>query len=280
MVIDVRPTTAARGARRGACRTASSVRSRTSRCSWRTAPSSPGSSTESVQGDAWRVHVELSRDRGRTWQKVAVDNGGFNAIQPTILQPRRRPAAAALPQQGDARADEPGRRTAAAPGAALATSGLFAVNSGSDAVTLQDGRHLLVYNYRDSAGRGAGQLPPRDAGRHRRRAERRAGALAAGGVGRHGRRRLDAGRHARRRAQPPRLRLPGDHPDPRRQGPRQLYVQSREDQARGARSRPRSDRAASSRRRGDAEVGGDGRGRSSGKRGSEPALAASAHTLL
>jgi predicted neuraminidase len=31
----------------------------------------------------------------------------------------------------------------------LAESGLYAVNSGSDAVTLKDGRHLLVYNYRD-----------------------------------------------------------------------------------------------------------------------------------
>ena len=45
-----------------------------------------GSSTEAVSSDAWRVHVERSTDLGKTWERVPVGDGGFNAIQPGILQ--------------------------------------------------------------------------------------------------------------------------------------------------------------------------------------------------
>ena len=46
----------------------------------------------------------------------------------------------------------------------LAKSGLFAVNSGSDAVTLKDGRHVLVYNYRDRPGGGPDGYQPGGSG--------------------------------------------------------------------------------------------------------------------
>jgi predicted neuraminidase len=110
-----------------------------------------GSSTEAVHGDAWRVHVELSQDDGLTWTKVAVADGGFNAIQPGILQHadgrlqllcRSREGHVATTWSSD------GGRT----WGPLAPSDLFGVNSGLDALTLRDGRHLLVYNYRDRPG--------------------------------------------------------------------------------------------------------------------------------
>ena len=110
-----------------------------------------GSSTEAVKGDAWRVHVELSRDRGRTWQKVAVENSGFNAIQPGMLKHadgRLQLLCRSKEMHVPTTWSSDGGRT----WSPLAASTLFSINSGSDAVTLQDGRHVLVYNYRDRIG--------------------------------------------------------------------------------------------------------------------------------
>jgi predicted neuraminidase len=110
-----------------------------------------GSSTEAVKGDAWRVHVELSRDGGRTWQKVAIDNAGFNAIQPGILQHadgRLQLLCRSKEMHVPTSWSSDGGRT----WTPLTASSLFSVNSGSDAVTLKDGRHLIVYNYRDRIG--------------------------------------------------------------------------------------------------------------------------------
>ena len=110
-----------------------------------------GSSTEAVQGDAWRVHVERSRDGGQSWEKVAIADGGFNAIQPGILQHADgRLQLLCRSKEGHVPTtwSSDGGRT----WGPLAQSDLFGVNSGLDAVTLRDGRHLLVYNYRDRPG--------------------------------------------------------------------------------------------------------------------------------
>jgi predicted neuraminidase len=110
-----------------------------------------GSSTEAVKGDAWRVHVELSRDQGRTWERVAVDNDGFNAIQPGILthaDGRLQLLCRSKEMHVPTSWSSDGGRT----WTRLEKSSLFSVNSGSDAVTLQDGRHVLVYTYRDRPG--------------------------------------------------------------------------------------------------------------------------------
>jgi predicted neuraminidase len=108
-----------------------------------------GSSTEAVVGDAWRVHVELSRDGGNTWQRVApAGDGGFNAIQPAILQHadgRLQLLCRSKEMHVPTSWSSDGGKT----WSALKESGLYAVNSGGDALTLKDGRHALVYNYRD-----------------------------------------------------------------------------------------------------------------------------------
>jgi predicted neuraminidase len=96
----------------------------------------------------WRVHFELSRDAGQTWQVVGpVDEGaGFQAIQPTILLLnhgliealcRTKQGVIAMTWSPD------GGRT----WTPLAATELPNPNSGIDAVTLTDGRLLLVYNH-------------------------------------------------------------------------------------------------------------------------------------
>jgi predicted neuraminidase len=109
-----------------------------------------GSSTEAVDTDAWRVHVERSPDQGRTWERVAIANGEFNAIEPGILHADGRLQLLCRSKEMHVPTtwSSDGGRT----WSPLAKSGLYAVNSGGDALTLKDGRHLLVYNYRDRPG--------------------------------------------------------------------------------------------------------------------------------
>ena len=110
-----------------------------------------GSSTEAADSDAWRVHVERTRDLGLTWERIGLADGGFNAIQPGILQHadgRLQLLCRSKEMHVPTSWSSDGGRT----WTPLAASGLYAVNSGSDALTLQDGRHVLVYNYRDQPG--------------------------------------------------------------------------------------------------------------------------------
>lgn len=111
-----------------------------------------GSSTEAADSDEWRVHLEITRDLGRTWERVGpIADGGFNAIQPDILQHadgRLQLLCRSREMHVPTSWSSDGGRS----WSPLVKSGLYAVNSGSDAVTLKDGRHVLVYNYRDRPG--------------------------------------------------------------------------------------------------------------------------------
>lgn len=105
-----------------------------------------GSSTED-QG--WRVHMETTTDLGKTWTRTEAlcDGKTSHAIQPTILlhsgdklqmlcRPKNtRKIMESWSQDGGKTWSEFGDT-------ALPNSG-----SGLDAVTLKDGRHLLVYNH-------------------------------------------------------------------------------------------------------------------------------------
>ncbi|MCD6394821.1 MAG: exo-alpha-sialidase [Planctomycetes bacterium] len=104
-----------------------------------------GSSTEHK---GWRVHFELTKDTGKTWEVIGPINDGkeFGAIQPSILTYlggrmqvlcRSRQNVIAQSSSND------GGRTW---GKMTATK-LPNPNAGIDAVTLKDGRGLLVYNH-------------------------------------------------------------------------------------------------------------------------------------
>ncbi len=116
------------------------------------------SSTESAY-DGWRVHFELTRDRGETWEKIGpVGKGaGFDAIQPSILfHSDGRLEALCRTRQGTV------AMTWSADGgrswSGLAATELPNPNSGTDALTLKDGRQLVVYNHSghrpDEPGKG------------------------------------------------------------------------------------------------------------------------------
>ena len=107
---------------------------------------SPSSTEDSPTG--WRAHVERSEDAGRTWMFIGpIDKGplSLEAIQGSILfhpggllqmAGRTRSGVVASTWSPD------GGRT----WSPLEALGLPNPNAGTDAVTLQDGRHLIVYN--------------------------------------------------------------------------------------------------------------------------------------
>jgi predicted neuraminidase len=104
-----------------------------------------GSSTEN---DGWRVHFELSRDLGKTWEVVGPINDAseFDAIQPSILtypdgrmqilcRTRQNVVAQSWSEDGGKSWER------------MTATHLPNPSAGTDAVTLKDGRQLLVYNH-------------------------------------------------------------------------------------------------------------------------------------
>ena len=99
-------------------------------------------------GDRWQVYMERTPDLGKTWSKTKMLNDGIeiDAIQPSILfHTKTRLQALGRSRQGkiwQMWSDDMGKSW----GPMVLTS-LPNPNAGTDAVTLSDGRHLLVYNH-------------------------------------------------------------------------------------------------------------------------------------
>lgn len=111
-----------------------------------------GSSTESeAEPSRWRVHFERSADGGKTWTATPpVDDGGaVDAIQPSLLfrgpvgGPRLLAVGRTRQDRVFATTSDDGGRTWSA---LSLIDDLPNPNAGIDAVTLADGRQLLVYN--------------------------------------------------------------------------------------------------------------------------------------
>jgi predicted neuraminidase len=110
----------------------------------------PSSSELPGTNQAWRVHFERTSDLGLSWAKVspAPKTGGqqLNAIQPSILihSPQRLQAIGRTRNERvfETWSDDGGRTWTP-----LTLTALPNPNSGTDAVTLRDGRHLIVYNH-------------------------------------------------------------------------------------------------------------------------------------
>jgi predicted neuraminidase len=109
----------------------------------------------SLQGDPGkRIHVELSADNGRTWTKVGPisdpANTKYRIIQPTLLvhsQQRLQILARTNEKHEDARMAQTWSEDGGLTWSAVSDGTLPNNNSAIDAVTLDDGRHLLVYNH-------------------------------------------------------------------------------------------------------------------------------------
>jgi len=96
----------------------------------------------------WRVHFELSRDMGKTWEFIGPINDGieFDAIQPSVLfhsggslQILCRTKQGVISQSWS---ENQGRSWSPMEATMLPNP-----NSGTDAVTLKDGRQILIYNH-------------------------------------------------------------------------------------------------------------------------------------
>jgi predicted neuraminidase len=104
-------------------------------------------SPSSTEHDGWRVHFERSTDGGKSWQFIGPVNDGkqIGAIQPSILfHPGGRLQAIGRTQQKrifEIWSDDGGKSWEE-----MSLTALPNPNSGIDAVTLRDGRQLLVYN--------------------------------------------------------------------------------------------------------------------------------------
>ena len=98
--------------------------------------------------DGWLVHFEVSRDQGKTWEKIGpVKKGpGFDAIQPSILF-HKDGALQALCRTKQGVVAQTWSKDGGKTWSALTATELPNPNSGTDAVTLADGRQLIVYNH-------------------------------------------------------------------------------------------------------------------------------------
>ena len=110
----------------------------------------------------WSVYFERSSDRGVTWQKTALVNDGaaLQAIQPSILFL----GGDRLLAIGRSRQDRVFEVRSEDGGKTWGPMGLGTLpnnNSGTDAVTLCDGRHLIVYNHvAGTPGKWGGKRTP------------------------------------------------------------------------------------------------------------------------
>jgi predicted neuraminidase len=110
---------------------------------------SPASTESPEQPSKWRVHFERSTDGGKTWSLVplpAGDGRPIDAIQPSILIH----GAGRLQAVGRTRSERVFETWSNDGGRTWTPMTLTALpnpSAGTDAVTLADGRHLIVYNH-------------------------------------------------------------------------------------------------------------------------------------
>lgn len=109
----------------------------------------PSSSEVRKDGkDYWRVHLEITKDQGKTWQVVGPINDGieFGAIQPSILTyPDGKMQVLCRSRQNvvtQSWSEDGGLNWSK-----MTATELPNPSSGTDAVTLADGRQLLIYNH-------------------------------------------------------------------------------------------------------------------------------------
>ena len=114
----------------------------------------PSSSERQVAGETvWKVHFERTNDLGKTWEVVGPINDGvaFDAIQPSLLSyPDGKMQILCRTRQqvvGQSWSEDGGQTWTE-----LGALSLPNPNAGTDALTLEDGRQLIVYNHTTRKG--------------------------------------------------------------------------------------------------------------------------------
>jgi len=116
----------------------------------------------SVEGDGWKIHFELTRDGGKTYQMAGAVPAAadLKAIQPTILL-HKDGTIQALSRSQNRAVLSTESKDGGLSWSPLVATGLPNNNSGIDGVTLADGRQLLVYNHvLPPAGETKGERSP------------------------------------------------------------------------------------------------------------------------
>jgi predicted neuraminidase len=101
----------------------------------------------STEYDGWRVHIEITSDNGLTWKRTEdLNQKGIGVIQPTLLlYPGGR--IEMLCRSNDSCILGSWSEYSGLTWSPFKSIGLPNPNSGIDAISLRDGRQLLVYNH-------------------------------------------------------------------------------------------------------------------------------------
>ena len=108
---------------------------------------SPSSTeTRTSKGLSWKIHVEKSEDQGSSWEKIEIDPyTSFDVIQPSILVHSQQKLQLLCRSRNDtlmqAFSLDGGNSWSK-----VTKTKLPNPNSGTDAITLHNGKHVLVYN--------------------------------------------------------------------------------------------------------------------------------------
>jgi predicted neuraminidase len=108
----------------------------------------PTSNETHEEPSKWAVHFERSSDHGKTWQKIGPVNDGvkIQAIQPSVLF-LGGDKLLAIGRSRQDRVFEVRSEDGGMTWGEMSLGSLPNNNSGTDAVTLADGSHLIVYNH-------------------------------------------------------------------------------------------------------------------------------------
>ena len=96
----------------------------------------------------WRVHFEVTRDLGKTWDVIGPINNGieFDAIQPSILTYENGDMQILCRTKQDV-VSQSWSRDGGVSWSDMEATELPNPSAGTDAISLRDGRQLLVYNH-------------------------------------------------------------------------------------------------------------------------------------
>ena len=112
----------------------------------------------STEDQGWRLHLETTNDFGKTWTRIGPLNDGADkgAIQPSLLfYPDGRWQMLARDRRRKGNVWSTWSSDQGRSWSELESTGLPNPSSGTDAVTLADGRQLLIYNHRARASEDA-----------------------------------------------------------------------------------------------------------------------------